>query len=234
MVVLRADQRGDVLTDAMELLRDAVGSPWVYAVIFAVTLVDAFLPLVPSETAVITAGVFAAATGEPSLVGVIAVAAVGAAVGDHVSYAIGRASTHRQHRWTTVGTHRHAVFDWGRRAIGRHGAGILITTRYIPGGRTVTTLLMGATHYPRRVFAAWDAVAAISWAMYAAAIGFLGGRAFEDEPLRGIVLGLVLALCLSILVEVGRRLRYRASKGRAQESMPAAAHRGSDRLDHVS
>jgi len=42
-------------------------------------------PAVPSESLVITAGVFAA-TGEPILAGVIVAAALGAFAGDHVSY----------------------------------------------------------------------------------------------------------------------------------------------------
>ena len=33
------------------------GSRWSYAAIFAVSLLDAFFPIVPSETAVITGGV---------------------------------------------------------------------------------------------------------------------------------------------------------------------------------
>src|SRR5687768_15674203 len=48
-----------------------------------------FFPVVPSESLVVTAGVFAAATGEPSLPLVIIAAALGAITGDHFSYLIG-------------------------------------------------------------------------------------------------------------------------------------------------
>ena len=50
----------------LDLLHQTMTSPWVYLAIFAVAVVDGFFPAVPSETAVITAGVFAA-TGEPDL-----------------------------------------------------------------------------------------------------------------------------------------------------------------------
>ncbi|WP_424923543.1 DedA family protein, partial [Actinomadura bangladeshensis] len=62
----------------------AVTSPWFYLVLFAVAAIDGFFPVVPSESLVITAGVYAA-SGEPELVPVVVLAALGAFTGDHVS-----------------------------------------------------------------------------------------------------------------------------------------------------
>ena len=57
----------DTMTDAvLPLVESVVFSPWLYAVLFALAAIDGFFPVVPSETSVITAGVFAAA-GDPSL-----------------------------------------------------------------------------------------------------------------------------------------------------------------------
>ena len=56
------------MLDSLEAL---AGSPWAYALILAVAAVDAFLPVVPSEATVVTAGVFAA-VGDLSLALVIA------------------------------------------------------------------------------------------------------------------------------------------------------------------
>ena len=67
----------------------AMASPWVLLALFAVAAIDGFFPLVPSESLVVTAGVFAACTGEPSLPLVILAAALGAFTGDHVSYLLG-------------------------------------------------------------------------------------------------------------------------------------------------
>ena len=63
-------------------------SGWAYAVVFLLALLDAILPVVPSETAVITAGVLAAA-GHLSLPLIVAFAAVGALAGDNIAYFIG-------------------------------------------------------------------------------------------------------------------------------------------------
>lgn len=127
----------------LDLLHHTVASPWVYLVIFTVTAVDAFFPAVPGETVVITAAVFAAG-GEPNLVAVIVVAALGALAGDHVSYAVGRGGgAHRAAR-LPADSRRRAGSEWARRALDRRGGMILTTARYLPGGRTAVTLTMGA------------------------------------------------------------------------------------------
>jgi membrane protein DedA with SNARE-associated domain len=55
----------------------ANASGWAYAVVFLLALLDAVLPVVPSETAVITAGVVAA-SGHLSLLLIVVSAAAGA------------------------------------------------------------------------------------------------------------------------------------------------------------
>lgn len=78
-----------------ESLTDFVsGSPWTYVFLFAVSALDVLIPLVPSETSIILAGVLAS-SGDLMLVLVIVFAACGAIVGDNVSYWIGRTVGHR-------------------------------------------------------------------------------------------------------------------------------------------
>ena len=60
-----------------ELVEHAVGSPWVYLALFAFAAIDAFFPIVPSESLVISAGVFAASGSEPDLIPIILSAAAG-------------------------------------------------------------------------------------------------------------------------------------------------------------
>lgn len=84
------------------------------------------------------------------------------------------------------------------------GGMALVVARYIPGGRTAVTLTTGAIRFPFRTFVLYDALAAVSWAVYCALVGYIGGAAFEENPLYGVVLGVVLALVLATLVEVVR------------------------------
>ncbi|MBQ0994589.1 DedA family protein [Micromonospora sp. PSH03] len=214
------------MMDLLDLLHDTMSSPWVYLAIFAIAVLDGFFPVVPSETAVITAGVFAA-SGAPYLPAVILVAAAGALVGDHVSYAIGRGGgTRLLDRLPPDGRRRGAI-DRARRGIATRGGLILTVARYVPGGRTAVTLTMGAVRYPRRRFLAFDALAASSWGLYSALVGYVGGLAFEQDPLRGLLLGLGLALTVTVVVEVVRWLRNRRRTARVGEpgtdAVPAGA-----------
>jgi membrane-associated protein len=90
MVNASAGWHADAMADViLPLVEDVMSSPWIYLVLFAIAAIDGFLPVVPSEASVLTAGVFAA-SGETSLPLVILVAALGAFAGDQVSYALGR------------------------------------------------------------------------------------------------------------------------------------------------
>ncbi|MGW1056530.1 DedA family protein [Micromonospora rubida] len=199
------------MQSVLDLLHDTVTSPWVYLVIFLVTAVDAVFPAVPGETVVVTAGVFAA-SGQPDLTAVIVVAAVGALAGDNLSYAIGRGGgAHRLARLPAE-SRRRSGSEWARRAVDRRGGVILMTARYVPGGRTAVTLTMGAVRYPLRSFLLFDALAAGSWAVYCGLLGYFGGLAFERNPVVGVLVGVGLSVAITGLLEAIRQLRRRAHR----------------------
>jgi membrane-associated protein len=191
-----------------ELVEGAMGSPWVYLAICAFAAIDGFFPAVPSESLVVSAGVFAA-TGEPNVFAVIGVAAAGAFAGDHISYMIGHTAGGRLLERAKPGSRKAAALQRGGNLLDERGGTILIVCRYIPGARTAITLTAGAVRYPLRTFSAFDGIAALSWGTYSAMIGYVGGAAFEEEPLKGLALGLGLALTVALLVEVVRHVRRR-------------------------
>ncbi|MFI0408933.1 DedA family protein [Actinomadura sp. 3N508] len=198
----------------MGLVDTAVTSPWFYVALFAVAVLDGFFPVVPSESVVITGGVYAA-SGEPELVLVVVLAALGAFVGDHVSYLIGRGSRGRVLRAMRPGSRRHAAFGWARRTLAERGGLILVVARYVPGGRTAVTLTMGAVGFRARSFALFAGVAAVSWGLYGGLLGYVGGHAFEDQPLKGVAVGIGLALSVTAVVEGVRFLRRRRATAAA-------------------
>src|SRR3712207_2552001 len=104
----------------IDLVHGAMGSPWVYAALLAFAALDGFFPLVPSESLVITAGVFAA-NGEPILPVVILVAAAGAFAGDHVSYAFGRTAGGSLIGRSAPGTRKRIAFDRAGRVLTSRG-----------------------------------------------------------------------------------------------------------------
>lgn len=206
----------DVLLDHVHTV---MTSPWVYAALFALAAIDGFFPVVPSESVVITAGVFAA-SGSPELPLVIAAATAGAIVGDHVSHLVGRASGGRLPSRLPPGTRRRAAFDWAAAVLAERGGLILVVARYVPGGRTAVTMTMGAVGYPLRSFTAYDSIAGLTWGLYSALLGFAGGAAFEDDPAKGLLVGFGLALTVTALTEVIRYLRGGSRRGASQDSSP--------------
>jgi membrane-associated protein len=75
--------------DWLGLAESLITSPWLYAVLIAVSFLDSFLPLIPSEPVVIVAGVYAG-TGQTDIVLVIAATTLGAFLGDLLPYTVGR------------------------------------------------------------------------------------------------------------------------------------------------
>ncbi|MDX3106826.1 DedA family protein [Nonomuraea angiospora] len=196
----------------LDLVQQVMTSPWLYAALFGLALLDGFFPIVPAETSVITAAVFAA-SGETNLALVIVVAALGAFAGDHISYLIGNKSAGR--------LREKKAFVWARDTLAERGGLVLVVARYIPGGRTATTLTMGAVRHPLRSFTFFDAIAASSWAVYSGLIGFFGGMAFENDPIKGLLLGLGIAVSITGLVELVRWLRKRRAIQASPERLPA-------------
>ncbi|MFW6691753.1 DedA family protein [Streptomyces sp. MAR4 CNX-425] len=201
----------DAIIHAVE---DVVSTPWVYLALFGIAALDGFFPVVPSETLVITLGVFAAADGQPDAVLVAVVAAAGALTGDHVSYAIGRRAGPRIFERLRAGSRAQRAYERVGRMLAERGGLVLVVARYIPGGRTAATLTTGATGFPRRTFTRYAVLAAVTWAVYGTTLGYAGGAAFEDEPLRGVALGLGLAFGITLLHEGVRAVRLRRA-GRA-------------------
>lgn len=178
-------------------------SPWTYALILAVAALDALLPLVPSETTAIAAGVLAAA-GDLSLGLVVASAAAGAFLGDSSSYGLGRAFGPRIAPRLLPARRR----AWAERTLERRGGALIVGARFVPGGRTAVTLTAGMLAMPARRYLRLAALAAVTWASYAALLGYAGGRAFEEHPWRGLLLALAAAAAIALLVEVARRVAH--------------------------
>lgn len=185
-------------------------SSWTLPLIFAIAALDAFFPVVPSEATVITAGVFAA-TGELSLPLVVLAGALGAVVGDNVSYwagrKLGRPVTKRLFR----GRKARERLEWAEGKLDERGGYLVVVSRFVPGGRTAVTFSAGLVKFSWLRFLGFDVLAGILWASYAAALGYFGGRTFEDEPWKGLLVAFALAGTLTLAVEGYRRFVRGAS-----------------------
>ncbi len=185
------------------------GSSWSYVIVFLIAAIDAFFPAVPSETTAIAAGVVAGAGGLHVEL-VILAAAGGAFVGDNVTFAGGHFLGERLNRRFLQGEKAKKRVEWARRTLEERGPYLIVVARFIPGGRTVTMFTAGFVDgMPWRRFIVFDLIACAIWGAYAVLLGYLGGRTFEEEPWKGLLLAFAIALAVTAVVEAYRHLRGR-------------------------
>jgi membrane-associated protein len=193
-----------------ESVVDAVsGSNWSYLVVFAIAAIDAFFPAVPSEATAIAAGVVAGAGGL-SVELTILCAAAGAIVGDNISFGIGHFLGARVERRFFSGEKAQKRLRWAQRTLDERGPYLIVIARFIPGGRTATTFTAGFVEtFSWRRFLVFDAIAGAIWGTYTVLLGYFGGRTFEEEPWKGLLLAFGIALVVTAVIEVVRHLRRR-------------------------
>lgn len=196
----------DRIEELIEQLNELSSHWWFLAIILAIALLDSVIPVVPSETTVILGGV-AAGLGDQPLLAVMACGAVGAFLGDNIAYQIGAKMSGFIRRRAAAKPKRQARLDWATARIRDRGGLLLITARFIPGGRTALTLASGITHQPRRWFMAWIAVAAVIWASYASLLGYFGGKAFADDHTTAFLVAFGAALGITLVIELVRHFR---------------------------
>jgi membrane-associated protein len=196
-----------------------------YLIAILVPAFDAILPVLPSETVVITLGVATAGSADPRIALLVLCSAAGAFLGDNLCYLLGRRFgpwIERRFFRGEKGAQRRA---WAEHSLERYGMPLIIVCRFLPGGRTAVMLCCGIVGYQRRRFVLATAAAGLIWASYSFFIGRLGGRAFEDKPWAGLLLALGLTVTISAIIELIRRLRAR----RTRTSTPSSTGVPSDR-----
>ena len=185
----------------LQVVLSLAESPWVYPAVFLLTVADAFLVIVPSETVVVGLAAIAASSGAPNLALMAPLAAVAAVIGDSLTYALGRRLGTERFRWQK-NPRIVTAMGWARLALSKRAAVVLLTARFVPFGRIAVNLTAGATGFSYRRFLPLTAIAGCVWSAYNVAIGALFGTWFHDNPLLAIVLSVVVAIGLGILVDV--------------------------------
>ncbi len=204
------DSTLELLGSIEELIIELSQNPWFLLFLFGVAFLDSVFPIVPSEFTVIAGGV---ASGSGMLINdqrllsivlVIVLAAIGAYGGDSLAYLIGNRSEKLLRRIFFRGEKGEKRMIATGNQIRKRGGLLLITARFIPGGRTAMTFCCGLTEQPFLAwFTRWDLLAVSLWASYAGLIGFFFGNAVED-PSTALWVAFGFALSITVLIEAGR------------------------------
>ncbi|GAA3392315.1 DedA family protein [Cryptosporangium minutisporangium] len=188
--------------DLMPLVAPLMTSPLLYPLLVGVSTLDGVLPMIPSEAAILAAGVFAHG-GTPSLWIVVVAAALGIFLGDHLAYGLSRSVFGP--RLISRFTHVSRAVAAASRQLDRRPTLLIVTSRFLPGGRVTMNAACGTARVPLSRFTPASAIAALAWAAYTAGLGFLGGAAFVESPVLGLALGLGLSFVIGGIAELVRR-----------------------------
>ncbi len=209
-----------------EVLTELSQDPWFLLLLFFVALFDSVFPVLPSEFSVIAGGV---ASGAGTLIDdqrllsiilVILIGAGGAFTGDSLGYLIGNRSGERLTKYLFRGEKGAERLEATSKQIRKRGGLLLVTARFIPGGRTAMTVSCGLTNQPFvEWFARWDLLASFLWASYAGLLGFFVAGAVENQS-TAIWLAFGVALGITFIVEVGRWVRDRVRGAASDRSDP--------------
>jgi membrane-associated protein len=175
-----------------------------YLLVLVLAALDVIFPVLPSESVVVLGAVLAS-QGRLNVVPLLAAAATGAIVGDHLSYALGRSTRGLGRR--RPGGKAERLRRWAGHQLEFRGPAILLTGRFVPGGRTATTLMAGQVGFPLRRYFPLIVIAGVLWAGFGVLLGTIGGTAFHDQTLLATGLGIVLGVGTAAAVQLvlGRR-----------------------------
>jgi len=183
-----------------------------FVVFFGVMLENAGVP-VPGETILLAAGFFAA-EGHFQLWTVMAIAALGAVLGDNagylIGYKIGRAALERYGRYVLLTPARIARLE---KFFARHGDKTILFARFVTGLRVFAALFAGAARMRWRTFAIYNVAGAILWSVVITLLGFFFGQSWELLQHWIGRAGEIVALAVLLLVVLAWVWQRRARRG---------------------
>ena len=194
------------------------------AVLVIVGLESTGVPL-PGETTLVAAALYAGATHNLNIVGVVIAAAVGAILGDNLGYLIGHWGGYRllirYGRYIRLSEKRIKI---ARYLFLRYGGEVVFFGRFTAILRTYAAFLAGTTRMPWRRFLFFNAAGGIAWATIYGGGAYLLGRQIErlSGPFEIVfVAAAVIAIVVGALII--RRQEERLAVA-AEEAFPGPLH----------
>jgi membrane protein DedA with SNARE-associated domain len=178
-----------------------------YPAIFGGVLLGSVVPILPTGAIVGAGAAVAMSSGQLSLPLVVLVSAVGALIGDLVTFGAARFGHGPVARLLARGQHPERL-EAARRRFATHGWLIVLVGRLLPAGRVPVLLAAGALAYPWRRMVPAAAGACLIWAVAYAALGALTGGLFDDPliaPLLAAAVVIVLGAVTSLIAARRRR-----------------------------
>jgi membrane protein DedA with SNARE-associated domain len=168
------------MTPALASVLDTLLTNFGYLAVFALIGIESLGIPAPGETMLVTGSIYAGATHNLAIAGVISAAIGGAVIGDNIGYAIGRRKGYRlllRHGHRVRIDERHLKL--ARYLFDGHGGKVVFFGRFIAILRTYAAFLAGVGQMDWRRFLAFNAAGGIVWALIFGLASFYGQKAFE-------------------------------------------------------
>jgi membrane-associated protein len=190
-------------------------SSWLLPLLVVMIAVDAPVPVLPSETILMSAATTAFGGHDAAMVlGLFGAAVVGSVLGDLVVFWLGRCS----HKLLSGRVDAEcALSSWVRRHVLLRPGIVLVGARFVPGGRLVSTAAAGRCGLSLRRFLPWTVASSAAWSGYMLLIGLALGPITGGNPLLSLLAGIGMALLTAAVFAVVRRVRARAVAPRVAE-----------------
>ena len=172
-----------------------------YAIIAGFVVLDAVIPVFPSESLLTTASNLAAQEGSTiSLWRLIAAGTIGAVVGDSLLYWLSRGVLRGFMAARLEQVQRNEKLARSMEVLNQTAPTLIVFGRFVPGLRFVIGATMGATRYPYPRFLMWDVIGGFVWAAYTCIFCYLVATVIHDQPLISIVASVIVTTALLALL----------------------------------
>ena len=205
--------------DLVRLFDTCLHSLWLLPVLTVMIAADGPVPVLPSETVLMSAAAAAFGTHDVrGIIGLFAVALVGSVAGDLLTFWLGRSSN----RLLPAAAHADCgLGHWVRANLFRRPVVALVGARMLPGGRLVSTAAAGRVGLPLRRFLPGSLASSAVWSLYMLAVGMLLGPIVGGNPFLSLAAGTVMAVLTAGGFALVQRIRGRRRPA-APVALPAA------------
>jgi membrane-associated protein len=206
--------------DLVRLFDQCLHSLWLLPVLAVMIAADGPVPVLPSETVLMSAAAGAFGIGDVrGILGLFAAALVGSVAGDLLVFGLGRSSN----RFLPAAAHADCgLGHWVRANLFRRPVVALVGARLLPGGRLVSTAAAGRVGLPLAIFVRGSLVSSAVWSVYMLGIGMLLGPIVGGNPFLSLAAGAVMAVLTAGGFALAQRLRAHRRPVAPTAALPAA------------
>jgi membrane-associated protein len=184
------------------------GYAGLFAIIFSETglLIGFFLP---GDSLLVTAGLYAAATGKLDVTWLIILLSVAAVSGDATGYLIGLRAGHALYNRPQSRFFRRDHLLKTKAFYDRYGGITIVLARFMPFARTFAPVVAGIAEMKYRRFALFNIAGGVGWIISMTLIGFYLGRLVPGIE-KKIEYVIAIIIFLSLLPMIIKYLQHRA------------------------